>query len=295
MIDSPDVPPPATSDLAALFRAHAGVPLGLDDAALEEALRRLHAEGQRAWPGLGLGIETFVVHLAERAHGDLPPEARGPDLYLVCACTTRVRGAVEAFTRLHLTGLGAHLSRLRPTPVFLDEVRQEVCDKLFVGKGGAPPKIAEYDGSGGLSSWVRVVALRAAVDLRRKPGAVAEPSAAADLPAQDDPEAEVRLEQYRRAFDESVRGAIAALDPDHRRILRSYFADNVTLDTLAAELGVHRATVARRLASARSALRWEARRRLQILLGADESELSSLARMLRSHLAVSLPSVLLRE
>jgi hypothetical protein len=39
--------------------------------------------------------------------------------------------------------------------------------------------------------------------------------------------------------------------------------------------------VVRRLAAARTALRWEARRRLQAALGAGDSELESLARMLR--------------
>ena len=97
--------------------------------------------------------------------------------------------------------------------------------------------------------------------------------------------------RYRVAFDEVIRGAVAALEGEQRRILRRHFADGLTLDALAVELGVHRATVARRLAAARAALRIEARRRLQIALGVRESELSSLARVMRSRLDLSLRSV----
>jgi RNA polymerase sigma-70 factor (ECF subfamily) len=202
---------------------------------------------------------------------------------------------VETFDRQHLASLGPQLARIGTTSEFLEEVRQEVRDKLFVGRGGAAPKIAEYDGSGGLSSWVRVVALRTAVDFRRKPMPLAEARDIDELVAKDDPEVEMRLEQYRRAFDEAVRAAIKALDPDQRLLLRRCFAENATIDELAAERGVHRATIARHLASARSALRWEARRRLQMALGTDDSELTSVARILRSRLAVSLPSALIRS
>src|SRR5262245_59046460 len=153
------------SDLALgrLYRGDAPEDASLDDTARGAALRRLFDEGARAWPGIPLGVEAFVSHLAARAApgpGGLPAPARGPDLYLAGACAGRVRGAVEAFDRAYLGQVDTHLARLRPTPAFVDEVRQEVRDKLFVGKGGASPKIAEYDGKGALGSGVRVIALR---------------------------------------------------------------------------------------------------------------------------------------
>jgi RNA polymerase sigma-70 factor (ECF subfamily) len=287
--------PDATADLAlaALFRARAVASApSIDDPALEAALRLLYAAGCRAWPALPLDIEEFVVDLAQRLRGVVPPEARGPDLYLACACIARVRGALETFDRQHLAQLGPHLARIGASPALADEVRQELRAKLF---GGAAPKILQYDGSGALWSWVRVVALRTAVDLRRTPEEARDPSSFEEVVAKDDPEADIRLEQYRRAFDEAVRAAINALEPEQRRLLRRCFAENATIDELAAEQGVHRATVARHLASARTALRWEARRRLQMALGTGDSELTSVARILRSRLAVSLPSALLRS
>jgi plasmid maintenance system antidote protein VapI len=65
-----------------------------------------------------------------------------------------------------------------------------------------------------------------------------------------------------------------------------------TLEALAEELGVHRATVARHVAAARMALRQDARRRLRAALGCPESELESLAGALRSQLNLSLPTLL---
>jgi RNA polymerase sigma-70 factor (ECF subfamily) len=279
--------------LAALYRGRAADVLPtLDDAGLGAALRGLFEEGRRAWPGVALGFEAFVVHLAERAGADLPSATRAPDLYLACACATRVRGAVEAFDRAYVAGVSAHLGRLGPTPAFVDEVQQEVRAKLFVGNDGSLPKIAEYDGKGALASWVKVVALRTGMDLRRRSGTIADDDGASDPPAASNPEVEYQREHYRKAFDEAIRGAVGALDRDQRRLLRRHFAEGITLDALAVELGVHRATVARRLAAARTALREEARRRLHAALGAGDSELMSLDRMMRSRLDLSLPILL---
>src|SRR5580693_9382424 len=86
--------------LARLYRGPAAE--AIPDAELGAALRHLFDEGRRAWPGLALGVEAFVAHLAHLAESvepGLPPAARGPDLYLACACATRVRGAVGAFDR----------------------------------------------------------------------------------------------------------------------------------------------------------------------------------------------------
>ncbi len=280
--------------LAGIYRGRARhEPPAVRDADLGAALRRLFDEGRRAWPGVDLGIEAFVGYLAERAGGPLPSEVRGPDLYLACACVTRGRGAIESFDRAYLAQMGAYLARLGPTPAFVDEVRQEVRDKLFMSSDAAPPRIAEYHGKGALANWVRVVALRVAMNMRRQPWPAADDDDDGELdrPAPDNPEMAYEEERYREAFDEVIRGAVAALDSEQRRLLRLHFADGLTLDALAVELGVHRATVARRLAAARAALRLEARRRLQIALGVRESELESLARVMRSRLDLSLRSL----
>jgi hypothetical protein len=64
------------------------------------------------------------------------------------------------------------------------------------------------------------------------------------------------------------------------------------LDQLAASLGVHRATVARRLKAAREAVLAQARRRLGEQLGARHAELESLAGVMMSQLDMSLRGLL---
>jgi RNA polymerase sigma-70 factor, ECF subfamily len=265
-----------------------------DDTALGASLRRLFEEGQRAWPGLDLAPEVFVRHLAARtATGEPPAPERAPDLYLACACAAPVRGALEAFDRAHLGVVGTYLARMRPTAAFVDEVRQSLREKFFVVKDGVRPRIAEYDGRGALASWVRVVALRAALDLRRQsPGAADDPPPGRDDPATTDLETDYLKQRYREAFNTAIRGAVAALGSDQRELLRLHFVDGLTLDQLAARAGVHRATVARRIAAAREAVAERSRRLLQAALGASESELASLAVVMRSQLDLSLPGLL---
>src|SRR5262249_27374192 len=134
-------------------------------------------------------------------------------------------------------------------------------------------------------------ALHVGMNLRRQPGPAGDDSRELDRPAMDNPEMDYEQERYRRAFDEALHGAVAALDGEQRRILRRHFADGLTLDALAVELDIHRVTVARRLAAARTALRRETRRRLKAALGVRESEAESLARMMRSRLDLSLPGL----
>jgi RNA polymerase sigma-70 factor (ECF subfamily) len=288
-------PPISDLALARIFRSACPSPVDarVEDEALGEALRALFEEGRRRFPSLELAAEVFATHLAARTRDGLSGVERGPDLYLACACTTRVPGALDVFERTHLVDIGAHLGRLKPTPAFVDEVRQEVRDKLYLGREGGAPKIAEYDGRGALASWVRVIAIRTAIDLRRQAGYVTASSVRArDAHTAHDPEGDYQREQHRRAFDEALRGAVAALDSEQRKLLRLHFAEGLTLDTLAAELGVHRATIARRLAAARAGLRQDTRRRLRAALGTSDSELTRLAAAMRSHLDFSLPSLL---
>jgi RNA polymerase sigma-70 factor (ECF subfamily) len=266
------------------------------DAEQEAALRQLFDEGARAWPGVALPAEVFVADVAElsrrNAARPFAPD-RGPDLYLACACAHRVPGAIEAFDRAHLTGIGAYLTRLRPTPALVDEVRQEVRTKLHVGRDGTVPWIAEYDGRGALGSWVRVVSIRVAIDLRRQAGAASRADERAlHAPAPNDPERDLQKMRYQRALTEAVRDAVSALDREQRRILRLHFADGATLDALAAELGVHRATVARRLAAARTALRRDARNRLRAALGCTDSEAERQAADVWSQLDLTLSALL---
>jgi len=260
----------------------------------DATLHPLFEAGQRAFPGLVLAPEAFVRHVAARfPAGEPPPRERAPDLYLACACALGIPGALDAFDRAHLRVVAAYLARMRPSAAFVDDVRQSLREKLFVGRGGNRPKIVEYDGRGALASWVRVIAVRAAIDLRRAGHDAAEdPSGCAEGPSPIDVEAGYLKERYREAFNAALRGATLVLSSDQRELLRRHFVDGVTLDRIAADAGVHRATIARRIAAAREAVAAEAWRLLSAALGASDSELESLAGVVRSQIDVSLAGLL---
>jgi RNA polymerase sigma-70 factor (ECF subfamily) len=256
-------------------------------------LRRMFDDGRRAWPEVALSYEAFARHIGARAAGRESPHAsHAGDVFLACACAARARGAVEAFERAYVSRVAAYLAGMRPTAAFLDEVRQVLREKLFVGKEGGVPKIAEYDGRGALESWVRVIALRTAIDLKRRSKTRDGASGEADQHATGDPEVDYVKRRYRRAFNDAFARAVTALSSSQREILRLHFVDGLTLDQLAVELGVHRATVARRVAAARTAAIDEARRLLREALGATDAELASLARLMQSQLDLSLPRLL---
>jgi RNA polymerase sigma-70 factor (ECF subfamily) len=289
---TPDAP------LSALFRAHAppGVQADQDDAPLALALRRLFEAGRQAWPAIELSPEAFVRQLAERGAAGPLGEVRAADLYLACACAARIPGAIEAFDGEHLRLVGAFLSRLRPSAAFVDDVRQTLREKLFVGKDGAPPRIAEYNGRAAPASWLRVIAVRAAIDLQRASKDAPAESRDEERPppgaAGADPEMAFIQQRYRAVFNDALRDAVGALDADHREILRLHFVEGRTLDQLAASLHVHRATIARRLKAAREAVLGQAHRRLEERLGARHAELESLAGVMLSQLDLSLPRLL---
>ena len=78
---------------------------------------------------------------------------------------------MTAFDREVLSQVGLLLGRMQPTPQLVDDTRQALREKLLVAAPGARPRIGEYAGRGPLQAWVRVAAVRAALDILRAAGA----------------------------------------------------------------------------------------------------------------------------
>jgi RNA polymerase sigma-70 factor (ECF subfamily) len=74
--------------------------------------------------------------------------------------------------------------------------------------------------------------------------------------------------------------------------LRQHHVDGLTLDELAGVYRIHRATLARRLAAAREKLAAHTRRILLQRFGLGRKELDSLMVLVRSHLDVSMRTLL---
>ncbi|AGC47695.1 DNA-binding regulatory protein [Myxococcus stipitatus DSM 14675] len=289
---------------APLFLAHAGC-RGLGDNApevLEPLLVRFWRAGCERWPDIALAPDTFIRHLALHfPRRTAPAEWESlltqfvpGDLYLACACAQSLPAALAAFERHHMSGVGAALAHMRLPSSVVDEIRQRVRERLLVRTDTAP-RIAEYSGRGTLSNWVRVVSLRTALSLLRKPH---EEGSLSDallelVPSPDaDPEVETIQRRYQHEFRRALEDAFAILPSEHRYLLRLHFVDRLSTTKLAPLFNVNQSTVSRWLQSAQQAVHDETRRLLMERLDLSSQEVTSLLRTVESHIHLSLSRIL---
>jgi RNA polymerase sigma-70 factor, ECF subfamily len=268
-----------------------------------EELASMYAAGRARWPAIGpLAPEDYFAHLAMLVPPDVEPAVHlrrlvAEDLYLACACLHDVPGAVATFDAHYLARVPAIVARVDGCREVADEIQQVLRERLLVRRADGPPRIATYSGRGALMVWVRVIAIRAALDLAKQP----EESRRHDdatllegLAAEPSPELDLLRARHAAAMSDAFRAALASLDPEHRVILRMYFAAGQNTERIAAALRVNRSTAARRLVAARQAVFDATRRRMHEQLPLAADEFASLARALHDQLDVSL-SGLFRE
>jgi RNA polymerase sigma-70 factor (ECF subfamily) len=266
---------------------------------LELVLHRFLDDGREAWAGVDLPEDDLLRHLAgliarEPQVGMELRQLRGADLYLACACARGDGRAIRALEDAFFGEVDQAVARARPPGVQSDDVRQLLREKLFVPHEGQPAKIAEYSGRGELRRWVRATVTRTVLNLasRGPKESSMEDEVLAELPGGEvDPELEHLKQLYREEFKSAFPEALATLGPEERTRLRQRYVDGLTIDQLDTVLGQHRSTVARRIAKAETRLMQAVRERLMRKLKIDQGELSSLVRLIRSQIEVSLHQV----
>lgn len=243
--------------------------------------------GQRAWPGVRLDRAVFAAYVRERL-GDAaldPPQAEG--LYVACACASGGSEAIAALDRRYLRD-APYLRRFGEQRGFIDDVLQDLRERLFVAG-----RIAEYAGHGSLEGWLRVAAVRLAIDRTRRARVLPEePLAHEPLLDAEDPELQALRSEHRDAFAATLAEALRGLDADDRSLLRFYLADKLTLAEIAALFNVNRTTVVRRLVECRRRILAETRRRLIEAHAISDADVDSLMRAVQSQLDVSLHRLL---
>jgi RNA polymerase sigma-70 factor (ECF subfamily) len=272
--------------------ARCGSRIGELEIALEAALQAVRA----AWPEIEVPDEVFVTFLAERLPADEDIVAamravRAADLYLACACARGDARAIAALETKYLAQIGLALARRNPTTDVTDEVKQILRTRLLVGEQGAAPKIADYSGRGDLRSWLRAAAVRAAIRVVRRPKGqrdVTDEAFRAFPSAEQDLELDYLKRTYGAQFNDALAEAFASLPTRDRNLLRQFFGHGLTVDEMSPLYRVHRATVARWVAKARDALVAGTRDAMVTRCGVAPSEVSSLLRLIRSGLEVSL-------
>jgi RNA polymerase sigma-70 factor len=259
----------------------------------------LHARGRAHWPELPLSLEQFASHLARHIPAEADPVAYArslvaEDLYLACACVQDLPGAVNAFDARFLSRVPDYVRHIDRSPGFGDEIRQQLRERLLVRRPDGPARIADYSGRGALASWLRVTAVRVALDHRARPAddRIDDTALLDELATEASPERDVVRRRYAEAMTAALRRAVAALAPEQRVILRMYFAAGHTTQQIATLLRVDRSTAARRLVAARKAVFDHTHHYLRAELPVETGEFASLARALHDQLDVSLGGLL---
>jgi RNA polymerase sigma-70 factor (ECF subfamily) len=266
----------------------------LQPEAVEEALRLLFASGRETWRGIDVPAPVFARHLGSvwSPRVSRLENLRGADLYLACACAA---GDPRALAALEPLLAGACTALPGGSSVLSDEVRQELRERLLVADRGAAPLIATYSGEGALTSWLKVIAVRAA--LRRQKSVAREveldPEQMGGLDSgKPDPELDYLKLRHGEDFRAAFKDAAHALPPRDRTLLRLYYADGLGVERIGSIYQVHPSTASRWLQSVREALLLETRRLLGERLKLTSSEVESLLGLLRSGMQASLRGVL---
>jgi len=213
---------------------------------------------------------------------------------LVEACALGDAAAIRTFEARYFVGVDRAIGGIVRDVGAIDEVRQELRQKLFVGE---PAPVLQFVGNGDLGRFVQVAALRIALNLRRGDNRRRarnehfvndDPELAG---AVTDPEMEFVKQTYRARFKEAFEAAVDALTPRDRNLLRCHLQQRLGIDEIGVLYGVHRATAARWLAAARAQVSEGTREHLRRTLQ-DDAELDELMALARSKLDLSISRVL---
>lgn len=231
---------------------------------------------------------------------DEPPDREAlarlnaPDLYLALALVAKDDRALEIAEAELMPAARQAIGRIDANPAFIDEVGQRVRERLLVGDGTSPPAIMQYRGTGPLVRWIRVIASRIALDLKRSDNRVDSESedALAQLPAPTDPELELIWRTCADEYKAALAHAFAGLTQRERNLLRHRYIDDLNIETLGRIYHVNPATTFRWLKQIEERLAATTRTMVMTKLEISESQSHSMERLVVSQLQLSLPRIL---
>jgi RNA polymerase sigma-70 factor (ECF subfamily) len=255
-------------------------------------VEQAYEAGKSVWPGVGLGLEEFAARAREVVVSEDGLLSWPGDFYLACAAGAGDAAAVAAVDARFVTPLSGRLRRLGSRTDDLPDVLQAIRERLFAGPR---PRIRAYNASAPLERWIKVVAVRAAIDLHRSEAAtrrgaallVDEPPAIAADPATD-----FTRQRYKTEFERVLRMKLCELPPRDRTVLRLHVIDGVSIEKIAVAHGVHRVTVARWVWKAGEIVLEGVRRHFKEQHGMVSVECDSLVQALTSQISLSLAHLL---
>jgi RNA polymerase sigma-70 factor (ECF subfamily) len=253
------------------------------------------AASREAWPGVSVPDEDFVAYVSERLvpQTTLEDALRTlcmADLWLACAIARGDTAALAAFDA-QLVHVGEAIAHLDGGSALVADVTAAVRERVL-GIGG-DGKIVEFRGRGDLRGWLRVIAVREALQIMRS--RKREAPMPDVLPEKLDDRSAQLTPDEQRVYREAFAVALATLTPRERNLLRQQFVYGATIDELGALYGVHRATAARWIAQIRDTLLRRTRRHVADAMRLSGTDLDSAMGRIAGHLDYSLRHTLSRE
>lgn len=237
----------------------------LDDAALEDVLR------QRS--GVLLG------ELEERRR----------EVLLCLAAVHRDPDALAELERGYVRRLEPAVLRVVRDRARLEDVLQTLRLRLLVGSERQRPRLEDFRGDGPLVGWLRVAAVRFALEqVNTRHVSPTDLETAGWLAGSSDTEQALLRGRYRPHFKEALRAAFGDLERRERLILRLRFRDGLSLERIAPLYGVNPSTIWRWIERAKADVRRSAQKHLQARLGLTPEELDSLLDFAVEQLSISL-------
>lgn len=257
-------------------------------------LRRRLEAAERATPGVSLDTAEFATNLQARLAAAPDPERElsalhVEDLYLAWALS---RGDRAAFARFERDFVALLKTQIKGVAAEAGELEQQVRTRLFVSATGQPARISQYSGRGPFGGWLRMIATRCLLDLRR---AQQGEHGARELDSPSvptDPELDYLKLRYAKDFKIALEAALGQLDARQVTLLKLSFIEQLSASAIGLMYGVSSRTVQRWLVDLRDAVRASTRRTLQARIALSPTELESLLGLVDSQLSLSLHRVL---
>jgi RNA polymerase sigma-70 factor (ECF subfamily) len=209
------------------------------------------------------------------------------DLALVTRALERDSDAVRAVDAAVRAAAASAARRLAGDHALADEIAQRVSERLWIGRDGGDPALRSYTGEAPLAAWLKIIAYREGVDLRRVRDAPGDDDLIERIVGATETHMAMLRATYLAAFKRCFKAALAALSMHDRDLVRRHYLDGLTLDALGRLHATHRATIARQLARIRERLVDETRRALRAELSAS-SDLEDVLQLIGSKLEASL-------
>ncbi len=267
-----------------------------ESADLESVLEQLLETAREAWPNISVSDEDFLHHLAlclarSAESAKALSRLRVGHLYLACAFSLGSGDAVTQLRAFCLPVVRSALSRIGLGEL-VEETMQQIFAELLAGE---PPMICTYSGLGDLRTWVKVIAVRTAsrtIKKQRREMPTDDAVLLGRVSEQVDSELAQFKIRYRETFKAAFQRSFVRLSARDRNVLRLELLDGLNIDQIGELHNVHRATVARWRADARTRLFDGTLAELTRERKLSGTEFRSVFRLIQSQLDVSLTRLL---